>query len=129
MGTIKPYDDMYSWRGCCTTELADAQRYYQKWQIDKMLEDIVVSGGGVTSGMVETAIEEATSGKADTSYVDEIATQVSANTQSILDRYTKQETNALLTAYLTKLEAVSMFSNYSKVENTTLILNNENITI
>lgn len=123
MGTIKPYDDMYSWRGCCTTELADAKRYYQKWEVDKIIE------GQIAPETFEHMIEEATSGKADTSYVDEIATQVSANTQAILDRYTKQETNALLEAYITKLEANSMFANYSKVENTTLILNNENITI
>lgn len=123
MGTIKPYDDMYSWRQCCTTELADANRYYQKWQVDKIIE------GQIAPETFEHMIEEAVSGKADTSYVDEIAAQVSANTQSILDRYTKEETNALLTAYLTKLEANSMFANYSKVEDTTLILNNENITI
>lgn len=129
MVKIRPCEDMKYWSQCCTTQLADAENYYNKWEIDKKLDDIVISGGGVTSAQVETAIEEATSGKADTDYVNEIAAQVSANTLSILDRYTKEETDTLLTRYLSKLEANVMFANYSKVENTTLILNNENINI
>lgn len=126
---INPYDSMNDWKQCCTTQLADAQRYYEKWQIDKMIDDLVISGGGVTSGIVQEMIDESISGKADEEQVNELATIVSGQTQEILNRYTKQETNELLQAYLTKLEANSMFANYSKVENTTLILNNENITI
>ena len=102
MAVIRPYDDLYSWKGCCTTELADAQRYYQKWEVDKKIDDIVISGGGVTSGEVQTTIEQYT--------------------------YSKDETNSLLTQYLSKLEANNMLANYTRVENTTLILNNENIT-
>lgn len=126
---INPYDTMNDWKQCCTTQLADAQRYYEKWQIDKMIDDLVISGGGVTSGMVLEMIDESISGKADEEQVNELATIVSGQTQEILNRYTKQETNELLQAYLSKMEANSMFANYSKVENTTLILNNENITI
>lgn len=126
---INPYDTMNDWKQCCTTQLADAQRYYEKWQIDKIIDDLVISGGGVTSGIVQEMIDESISGKADEEQVNELATIVSGQTQEILNRYTKEETNELLQAYLTKLEANSMFANYSKVENTTLILNNENITI
>lgn len=126
---INPYDSMNDWKQCCTTQLADAQRYYEKWQIDKMIDDLVISGGGVTSGIVQEMIDESISGKADEEQVNELATIVSGQTQEILNRYTKQETNELLQAYLSKVEANSMFANYSKVENTTLILNNENITI
>lgn len=124
---FNPYDSVNDWKQCCSTQLADAQRYYEKWQIDKMLEDIVISGGGVTSGMVEEMIDESISGV--TEQINELATVVSGQTEEILNRYTKSETNELLQAYLTKLEANSMFANYSKVDNTTLILNNENITI
>lgn len=123
---FNPYDSVNDWKQCCSTQLADAQRYYEKWQIDKMLEDIVISGGGVTSGMVEEMIDESISGV--TEQINELATVVSGQTEEILNRYTKSETNELLQAYLTKLEANSMFANYSKVDNTTLILNNENIT-
>lgn len=126
---INPYDSMNDWKQCCTTQLADAQRYYEKWQIDKMIDDLVISGGGVTSGIVQEMIDESISGKADEEQVNELATIVSGQTQEILNRYTKEETNELLQAYLSKMEANSMFANYSKVENTTLILNNENITI
>jgi hypothetical protein len=124
---FNPYDASNDWRQCHTTELADANRYYQKWEIDKKLDDIVISGGGVTSGIVQTMIDESISGV--TEEVNELSGIVSSQTEEILNRYTKEETNELLQAYLTKLEANSMFANYSKVENTTLILNNENITI
>lgn len=124
---FNPYDSENDWRQCHTTELADANRYYQKWEIDKKLDDIVISGGGVTSGVVQNMIDESISGV--TEQVNELSVIVSGQTEEILNRYTKQETNELLQAYLTKLEANSMFANYSKVEDTTLILNNENITI
>ena len=55
---INPYDTMNDWKQCCTTQLADAQRYYEKWQIDKMIDDLVISGGGVTSGIVQEMIDE-----------------------------------------------------------------------
>lgn len=124
---FNPYDSENDWRQCHTTELADANRYYQKWEVDKKIDDIVISGGSVTSGMVQDMIDESISGV--TEQVNELSVIVSGQTEEILNRYTKQETNALLEAYLTKLEANSMFANYSKVENTTLILNNENISI
>ena len=122
---FNPYDSVNDWKQCCTTQLADAQRYYEKWQIDKMLEDIVISGGGVTSGMVQEMIDESTS--ATTEEVNELAIVVSGQTEQILNRYTKEETNNLLQAYLTKLEAKQMFGKYTKVENSTLILNSENL--
>lgn len=124
---FNPYDSENDWRQCHTTELADANRYYQKWEVDKKIDDIVISGGSVTSGMVQDMIDESISGV--TEQVNELSVIVSGQTEEILNRYTKQETNELLQAYLTKLEANSMFANYSKVEDTTLILNNENITI
>jgi hypothetical protein len=127
MLNINPYDSMNNWKQCCTTQLADAQRYYEKWEVDKKIDDIIISGGSVTPDMVQEMIDESISGV--TEQINELATVVSGQTEEILNRYTKQETNELLQAYLTKLEANSMFANYSKVENTTLILNNENITI
>ena len=127
MLNINPYDSMNNWKQCCTTQLADAQRYYEKWEVDKKIDDIIISGGSVTPDMVQEMIDESISGV--TEEVNELAAIVSGQTAEILNRYTKQETYELLQAYLTKVEANSMFANYSKVENTTLILNNENITI
>ena len=58
----------------------------------------------------------------------ELETVVSGNTEAIENTYTKTETNNLLDLYLSKMEANGMFANYSKVENTTLVLNADNIT-
>ena len=43
---------------CCPSR----QFYYTKGEIDKKLDDIVISGGGITSGDVEVMIDEAISG-------------------------------------------------------------------
>lgn len=61
--------------------------------------------------------------------IEELRDEVKELADHILDSYTKEETNQLLQAYLTKLEANSMVANYAVVENTTLKLNNQEITI
>lgn len=43
------------------------------------------------------------------------------------DYYTKEETNSLLANYYTKLEANGLIGGYADVENTTLILNKNNV--
>ena len=58
-----------------------------------------------------------------------LADAVRQNTQDILNRYTKNETNALLQSYYTKLETNRMFANYTNVNGGILTLNNENITV
>lgn len=60
---------------------------------------------------------------------DTLADQVRANTQGLLERYTKIETNNLLKNYYTKQETRGMISNYTAVDGNTLKLNNEQITI
>ena len=60
---------------------------------------------------------------------DTLAEQVRANTQGLLERYTKIETNNLLKNYYTKQETRGMISNYTAVDGNTLKLNNENISI
>lgn len=58
-----------------------------------------------------------------------LADQVRANTQGLLERYTKIETNNLLKNYYTKQETRGMIANYTAVDGNTLKLNNENINI
>lgn len=58
-----------------------------------------------------------------------LADQVRANTQGLLERYTKIETNNLLKNYYTKQETRGMIANYTAVDGNTLKLNNEQITI
>lgn len=61
--------------------------------------------------------------------IDSISTQVAQNTQAVLDRYTKAETNSLLSSYYTKLETNTLFTNYARVDNDTISFNDGNITI
>jgi len=123
---IYPDCDMKRWEYCDNTVvLANADYYYTKEQVDKKIEDVE----GMTPEDVQKQIDWSIKDKADKTEVNDLAQQVRQNTQRILNTYTKEETNSLLTAYLTKLEANGMVANYAKVNGDTLTLNNENITI
>lgn len=126
--TIEPDMEMRRWAVQQTiTVLANADYYYTKTEVDKLLEEITVSG--VTRDEVQEMINRAIATKADKAAVEALAAQVAENTLQILNRYTKEETNSLLSAYLTKLKANEMFANYTKVEGTTLLLNADNVGI
>ena len=123
---IYPDCDMKRWEYCDNTVvLANADSYYTKKQVDEKIEDIE----GMTPEDVQKQIDWSIKDKADKTEVNDLAQQVRQNAQRILNTYTKDETNSLLTAYLTKLEANGMVANYAKVNGDTLTLNNENITI
>lgn len=126
MTTIEPDADMRRWCVHKTvTILANADYYYTREEVDKLLEEITASG--VTKEQVEEMIATAIKDKADKAQVEALSAQVASNTERILNTYTKPEVNNLLASYYTKLQTNSMFSNYSKVQDTTLILNAENI--
>lgn len=61
--------------------------------------------------------------------VNSLQEQVAENARGLLDRYTKAQTNTLLQNYYTKLETNAMFANYTVIDNDTLSLNDENITV
>lgn len=123
---IYPDCDMKRWEYCDNTVvLANADAYYTKKQVEDLIDDV----SGMTPTEVQEQIDESIKTKADKSEVNELAQQVRNNTDAILNRYTKQETNSLLQSYLSKLEAKGMFANYSKVSGDVLSLNDENITI
>lgn len=124
MMTIDRDMDMQRWAVTRTiTVLANSDYYYTKTEVDKLLEEIV--GSSVTREEVEQMIARAVSTKADKAAVDAIAEQVRQNTQQLLNTYTKEETNSLLSNYLSKLEAINMRDNYAAINDTTLTLNNE----
>lgn len=126
--TINPDEELDRWAIQQTiTILANADYYYTKAEVDSLLEKITTSG--VTKQEVEEMIAAAIQDKANQADLEALSAQVVSNTTAILNTYTKQETNALLDAYLTKLQATDMFANYSKVEDTTLILNADNLGI
>lgn len=123
---IYPDCDMKRWEYCDNSViLANADAYYTKAQTEELIEGV----SGMTPAEVQEQIDESIRTKADKSEVNELAQQVRNNTDAILNRYTKQETNSLLQSYLSKLEAKGMFANYSKVSGDVLSLNDENITI
>lgn len=123
---IYPDCDMKRWEYCDNTVvLANADAYYTKKQTEDLIDDV----SGMTPAEVQELIDDSIRTKADKSEVNELAVQVRQNTDAILNRYTKQETNSLLQSYLSKLEAKGMFANYSKVSGDVLSLNDENITI
>ena len=124
MMTIDRDMDIQRWAVTRTiTVLANSDYYYTKSEVDKLLEDITASG--VTREEVEEMIARAVATKADKAAVDAIAEQVRHNTQQLLNTYTKEETNSLLSNYLSKLEAINMRDNYAAINDTTLTLNNE----
>lgn len=128
MMTMEPDEDIRRWCVQKTvTILANAEYYYTREEVDKLLEQVTSSG--VTREEVEEMIQQAIADKANQSDLETLSAQVSSNTERILNTYTKTETNALLESYLTKLQANSMFADYSKVEDTTLILNANNLGI
>lgn len=124
--TITPAEDLDRWAVQQTiTILANADYYYTKKEVDDIISQII--GGSLTPEEVQAMIDRSIAGKADKSEVDTLAAQVRENTEKILNTYTKPEVNALLASYYTKIQTNNMFANYSKVENSTLILNSENI--
>lgn len=126
MTTIEPDADMRRWCVHKTvTILANAEYYYTRDEVDHLLEMITASG--VTKQEVELMIAVAIQDKADKADLQALSAQVQTNTERILNTYTKPEVNNLLASYYTKLQTNSMFGNYSKVQDTTLILNAENI--
>lgn len=128
MMTMEPDEDIRRWCVQKTvTILANAEYYYTREEVDKLLEQVTSSG--VTREEVEEMIQQAIADKANQSDLEALSAQVSSNTERILNTYTKTETNALLESYLTKLQANEMFANYSKVEDTKLILNANNLGI
>lgn len=88
------------------------------------------SGGDVTVDQaLDTTSFNPIGNQAVAKAVNNLSEQIAQNTRDILDRYTKSETNSLLSSYYTKLETNTMFANYAKVINNTVSLNDSNITI
>lgn len=124
MMTINTDADMRRWAVTRTiTVLANADYYYTKEEVDHLLDMITAST--VTREEVERMINTAISTKADKTALDAVAEQVRQNTDKLLNVYTKQETNDLLSNYLSKLEAIHMRDAYAAISGTTLTLNNE----
>ena len=69
---IYPDEDMRRWESCDSVVLADADNYYTKGQVDEKIDEIIISGGGITEDEVQDMIDASISGKAETSAVTAI---------------------------------------------------------
>jgi len=119
---IYPKEDITRWSVNKTiTILANADYYYTKTEVDKIIEGI--TAGTITPEQVQEMIDRSVAPLQ--SDLESLSAQVAANTAQLLNTYTKEETNTLLEAYLLKLDALKMRDNYSRVDGDTLILNNE----
>ena len=92
------------------------------------------SGGGGGDVTVDQALDTTSfnpiGNQAVAKAVNNLSEKIAQNTRDILDRYTKSETNSLLSAYYNKLETNTMFANYAKViDKDTVSLNDKNITV
>ena len=72
MDKIYPDIDLRKWEVSDTMILADADNYYTKKQVDDKIEEIIISGGGVTEEECQEMIDASITGKADTSAVTAI---------------------------------------------------------
>ena len=117
--------DLERWSYCDNSViLANADYYYTKEQVDEKLDEV----SGMTREEVQEQIDWSIRTKADKSQVNEIAETVRNQGEAILNTYTKEETNTLLSTYLSKLEANSIVANYTEVSpDGVLILNSQNI--
>lgn len=124
MMTINTDADMRRWAVTKTiTVLANADYYYTKEEVDHLLD--IITASTVTREEVERMINTAIATKADKAALDAVAEQVRQNTEKLFNVYTKEETNDLLSNYLSKLEAIHMRDEYAAISGTTLTLNNE----
>lgn len=97
---IYPDCDMKRWSHCDNSVvLANADYYYTKEQVDKKFDDF----DGVTEEEVQDMISTSIRTKADKADVNALSGQVQANTDAIDNTYTKQETNAAVTAATTPI--------------------------
>ena len=97
---IYPDCDMKRWSHCDNSVvLANADYYYTKEQVDKKFDDF----DGVTEEEVQSMINTSIRTKADKADVNALSGQVQANTDAIDNTYTKQDTNAAVTAATTPI--------------------------
>lgn len=103
---IYPSEDMNRWESCPSTMLANADNYYTKSEVDEKLEDISISGGGITSGEVQSMIDASVepiegSVEALSGAVEQLSTDMEnkadrSEIPSLENYYNKTEVNNLL---------------------------------
>lgn len=67
--------------GCCVPVVANADNYYTKDEVDEKLEEVVISGGGVTYNEMENYVTAYTYDKATINAVNDDLTAHTSNTE------------------------------------------------
>lgn len=128
--TINPNEELDRWAvQQVITVLANSDYYYTKTEVDYIIQHM---HPGMTPEEVQAMINASIASKAEQADLEAAEARISAveiqvreNTEKLLNVYTKTEVNSLLSDYLTRLEAINIRNNYSRVNGETLILNNE----
>lgn len=104
---IYPESDLRRWESCDSVQLANADNYYTKKEVDDLLDDIVVSGDGITADEAQDLIDSSLQDYYDKDEIDaafdtvnnELANKLdaSAYTPTDLSQYwTSAETAAVI---------------------------------
>ena len=109
--------------GCCVPVLAPIEHYYTKWQVDRLIENIDVSG--VTEEEVDEKISSATSGMATEQWVEDqhYITGVDLSNYALKSEIPTVPTNVSSfvndVPYLTEHQSLSGYATESYVQNYT----------
>ena len=99
------------------TDIFNPDNYYTKQETSDLIDEKIVEASGVTSGVVQTMIDNSISGKADTSAVTEVNTALTAHTADTTIHVTSSDK----TTWNGKQDALVSGTNIKTVNNTSLL--------
>ena len=99
------------------SDIFNPDNYYTKQETNDLIDQKIVEASGVTSGVVQTMIDNSISGKADTSAVTEVNTALTAHTADT----TVHVTSSDKTTWNGKQDALVSGTNIKTVNNTSLL--------
>ena len=97
---IYPESDLRRWESCDSVQLANADNYYTKKEVDDLLDDIVVSGDGITADEAQDLIDSSLEDYYDKDEIDAAFDTVNDELANKLDASAYTPTD--LTDYATK---------------------------
>lgn len=97
---IYPESDLRRWESCDSVQLANADNYYTKKEVDDLLDDIVVSGDGITADEAQNLIDSSLEDYYDKDEIDAAFDSVNDELANKLDATAYTPTD--LTGYATE---------------------------
>lgn len=99
---IYPESDLRRWESCDSVQLANADNYYTKKEVDDLLDDIVVSGDGITADEAQDLIDSSLQDYYDKDEIDAAFDTVNDELDNKLDATAYTPTD--LSGYWTSVE-------------------------